>query len=156
MRLSITLFIFACISFFVDVATLYLYEHTATMLLIATYLYTITYIQSLPLFAFGCFLIYMHNIVAFGIAGIQLLYIIPLTIISMILSSIMYPNRIQLLGYVLIASIANSLLIESCIMHYTLPIGYTVQTIGDIMIGIILIYIIFWLSGLLGNRMRKA
>jgi len=151
----ITLFILALISFFVDVTTLYIYGYHATSMLLCVYLYTLIYLphQWLLLGSIGC-LLYTQDVVIFGHAGIQLLYLLPLTVLSYALSRVMYPNRYQLVITAVAAGALQALFIKRFLQGYHIDGCYTVETIYGILIGIFLISLIVRLSGLLGNRIR--
>jgi len=154
MKLKITLFIFALISFFVDAATLYLYKYHATNMLLCVYLYTLTYAACWQLLTPIGLLLCIQDLLLFGYAGIQLIYLVPLTITNITVSYILYPNMLQLLCLITIASIMQTTIIESFLLGHQISTLYTVQTIYGNMIGVFLISLILRLSGLLGNRMR--
>ena len=154
MKLKVTLFIFALISFFVDAASLYLYGHHATNMLLCVYLYALTYAASWQLLVSIGFLLCIQDLLLFGHAGIQLIYLAPLTIANIALSHIIYPNTIQLICLAVIAGMAQTTIVEHFLLGRHIPVGYTVYTIYGILMEVLLISLILRLSGLLGNRMR--
>lgn len=147
--------IFALISFFVDAGTAYLCACMCTQMLLCTYLYAVTYYPSLSLLVGIGTLLSIQDCIFFGYAGIQLIYVIPLTFCSYALSHRIYPNSIQLITIALISGVLQTYLIKRYILHHTIALCYTVSTIYGIIIGVMLISLIFWLRGMLGNRIRS-
>lgn len=155
MKLKITLFIFALISFFVDEAAQYLYAYHATNMLLCVYLYALTYAAHWLLLCGIGFLMCIQDLITFGHAGIQLLYLIPLTVTAITMSRVIYPSVRQLICLAVVAGCAQCIVIKRLILGYPIDAEYTIQTIYGILIGVLLISLIIRLSGLLGNRMQR-
>lgn len=149
-----TVVIFALICFFVDAATAYIHDAISLQLLLALYLCVLTYRSSIATLTVIGTLIAVQDLIFFGQAGIQLLYLVPLAIATHGLAHVMYPNLIQLLATGTIAGIAQIYAIRALLLHQHVETCYTVRTIYGIMVGILVISLIYWLRGKLGNRMR--
>jgi len=154
MKLKITLFILALISFFVDAAAQYLYGYHAISLLLCVYLYALTYAAQWQLLCTIGLLLCIQDLLFFGSAGIQLLYLIPLTAIAVALAHVIYPSVRQLIGITVLAGWAQSFVIKRWILGYPVDTQYTIETAYGMLMGVLLISLIVRLSGLLGNRMR--
>lgn len=154
MKLAITLIIFALISFFVDTTTLYCTYSHLTNALLCVYLYCLVYVPIFPLLCSIGTLLTIQDLIIFGHAGIQLLYLIPLTFISYEISHIMYPNTLQLITTTFLAIMLQTVCIKWGILAWNITPFYTVQMMYGTVIGVVLISLIIRLSGLLGNRIR--
>lgn len=152
--LSITVVIFALICFFVDAASAYLHNTVCTQLLLALYLYTLTYLPSMAALILLALLLIVQDLSFFGQAGIQLIYLIPLALASHGLAHIMYPNSVQLILTTMVTGIAQTYLIRSLLLQQHVETCYTVQTVYGIMVSIVVISLIYRLRGKLGNRVR--
>ena len=152
--LSMTVVIFALICFFVDAATAYIHDAIALQLLLALYLCVLTYFPSIATLTIMSILITLQDLIFFGQAGIQLIYLAPLAIATHGLAHVMYPNSVQLLVTGVIAGIAQIYGIRVLLLHQHVETCYTVRTMYGIIVSILVISLIYWLRGKLGNRMR--
>ncbi len=115
--------------FWLDICTFSFFEQPTTYFLLCTYI-CLLFAPNLLLQIWSSLLLLLESFIYFGLFELPLIYLIPLTVISVQMRKILYINRFFLFLAGIIGILTQYLLIEGIIIHKTVLNHYTIVKIS--------------------------
>lgn len=152
--LQAIMYIFAVVFFFLDILMFSFFEKQMLYMLLCFYILNMCDKRNFVTFVVFGFLIALESSLSYGKFGIQLLYLIPLTLITFKIKKTFWAWKFQPYIILIVCLLVQSYLIEPFLLGISPTYSYTESKIIANIIVLCCMSLIFSSQGRLGNRLQ--